>query len=79
MSAFDNWFSRQHGPRELMSKKPDAELVDLMSRGDAARVEYEARKLWDNKRSSALYGWNVKDDDKKSYTEPVQQMRASHI
>lgn len=69
MSAFDNWFVQQHGPRELTSKLTDTELIDLMSRGDAARVEYEARMLWDAKRNSALYGWNVQDVDKKSYNK----------
>lgn len=68
-SEFGEWFDRQHGPRKR--RGPDGSVVNYSddeldmaaSRGRAAQAELDRRKLWDEKRTSALYAWQVRGHD----------------
>jgi hypothetical protein len=65
MSAFAEWFEAQHGPRQKngptgsVAGYSDDELEMAASRGAAAADELRRRKLWDEKRTSALYAWQA--------------------
>lgn len=64
---FSDWFIAQHGPRERSGPTgsvvnySDDELKIAASRGEAAAAELKRRELWDEKRTSALYAWQVDD------------------
>jgi len=64
---FSDWFKEQHGPREKIGPLgsvvgyTDDELEMATSHGEAAAAELRRRKLWDEKRTSALYAWQVED------------------
>ena len=63
---FSDWFETQHGPRTRsgpagsMVNYSDDELEMAKVRGEAAAAEIQRRQLWDEKRTSALYAWQVK-------------------
>ena len=65
MSAFADWFERQHGQRKRSGPDgsvvnfSDADLRMAISLGAAAADELRRRELWDERRTSALYAWNV--------------------
>ena len=60
-------FEEQHGPRirsgptSSVANYSDDELLLAAGRGAAAAAELRRRELWDEKRTSALYAWQVKD------------------
>lgn len=64
---FSDWFVEQHGPRSRrgpsgsVANCSDDELKMAVSRGEAAAAELKRRELWDEKRTSALYAWQVDD------------------
>lgn len=62
-SEFADWFKAQHGPREsgLLAGHSEQILRDEVQRGKIAAAELEARRLWDEKRQSALYAWTAKE------------------
>lgn len=62
-SKFERWFAAQHGPRRK-SPETDAELQDKIAAGRLAAIELERRRLWDEKRESALYAWQIRDAQK---------------
>lgn len=64
MSAFDKWFIAQHGPRTQAADLSDDDLSSRVAAGKMAEVEAARRALWDERRTSALYAWQVKDQDK---------------
>lgn len=66
MSAFENWFIAQHGPRTRCPDLSDDDLSSRIAMGKMAEAEAAKRALWDDRRTSALYAWQVKDQDKKS-------------
>jgi len=63
-SEFADWFSAQHGPRQSSDpfSKTDAELSEVIKAGRIAAAELDARRLWDEKRQSALYAWTARDE-----------------
>lgn len=61
---FDEWFAAQHGPRVKWPAGSvvgysDDDLRKIASRGKAAAAELRRRELWDARRESALYAWQV--------------------
>jgi hypothetical protein len=62
-SAFGEWFEAQHGKRLDGSalKYTDDELRAMIRLGEVAARSLEARKLWDEKRTSALYAWQARE------------------
>lgn len=63
MSAFATWFEAQHGPRQRRDEADEA-LEKMVRDGEAARAELIRRERWDERHTSALYAWQVKDQDK---------------
>jgi hypothetical protein len=65
MNKFDEWFLAQHGkrPGESMS---DESMLKTIERGDDMRRVYRLRVDWDNRRTSALYAWQVFDKPRKA-------------
>ena len=63
-SEFADWFKAQHGPRQPSDpfSKSDAELLEAIKAGKIAAAELDARRLWDEKRQSALYAWTARDE-----------------
>lgn len=61
-SEFLEWFKAQHGHREsgLLVDHSEQRLRDEIQRGKMAEAELSARKLWDEKRQSALYAWTAR-------------------
>lgn len=60
-SEFNDWFVAQHGERaKAFWGHTDLELVDIANRGDAARDELGRRQVYDERKESALYAWQVK-------------------
>lgn len=57
---FDEWFSLHHGPRPGGGAS-DQEMQDVIRAGDNTRGVYRQRLDWDNRRTSALYAWQVSD------------------
>lgn len=54
--TFMEWFVAQHG------KRPDGDienLMDLVRTGEEAQRTIESIRLWDAKKESALYAWNI--------------------
>lgn len=62
-SEFAEWFNAQHGPlsRGLLAGHSEQMLRDEVQRGKVAAAELEARRLWREKRQSALYAWTARD------------------
>ena len=59
-SEFEKWFIDQHGPRTECKEYTDKQLNDIVLAGDVANGELSERRLWDEKRQSALYAWRAK-------------------
>ena len=55
---FDEWFTLQHGKRPGDSLT-DEDMLRVIERGDDMRRVYRLRLDWDNRRTSALYAWQV--------------------
>jgi len=65
-SEFLSWFTAQHGPRcKNFCADLDQALADQVLAADLARAELEGRKLWDEKKQSALYAWCARDGEQK--------------
>jgi hypothetical protein len=65
-SHFLDWFVQQHGPRErLFAHLSDDDLREFIEDGKRAAAILYHREVWDEKRTSALYAWNLSDKDKK--------------
>ena len=62
-SAFLLWFRAQHGPRPGGAVSDD-NLADLVRQGETARAVLQLRNAYDRQEQSALYAWQVKDDQK---------------
>lgn len=62
-SAFLLWFRAQHGPRPGGAVSDD-NLADLVRQGETARAVLQLRSAYDRQEQSALYAWQVKDDQK---------------
>lgn len=60
---FDEWFTLQHGKRPGDSLTDD-EMLRIIERGDDMRRVYRLRLDWDNRRTSALYAWQIPDMSK---------------
>jgi hypothetical protein len=60
--SFAKWFTLQHGPRTRFPKTSDKELAHRAAEGVLAQAELDMRKLWDEKRTSALYAWQVQQE-----------------
>jgi hypothetical protein len=64
---FDDWFVAQHGKRP--SRQPyhelEAEAKAVAILAAEAKSLLERVRLWDERRTSAMYAWNIKDGDKK--------------
>lgn len=65
MSAFVQWFEAQHGPRTGSPMVSDADLRERIEAGRIAKRELRSREEWDRRQTSALYAWQIRDDDKK--------------
>jgi hypothetical protein len=63
MSAFETWFIAQHGRRPC-TEEEDMRLRCAMETGDNARATLQAAHEWDVRFTSALYAWQIKDDEK---------------
>ena len=63
MSDFAAWFIVQHGKRPG-GDVTDEEMLDIIKRGDFYRTLYRECLDWDNRRTSALYAWQVPDASK---------------
>jgi hypothetical protein len=57
---FDVWFESQHGKRPGDSLT-DEEMLRIIEQGDDMRRVYRLRLDWDNRRTSALYAWQLGD------------------
>jgi len=64
MSAFEDWFVAQHGPRDSDARN-DADLSLAVVAGERAARELRRRTEWDARRESALYAWQVNTHDRK--------------
>lgn len=62
---FATWFKEQHGARTLIPEISDADLRKRIEDGQAAKRELRHRIDWDRRQTSALYAWQIRDDDKK--------------
>lgn len=64
---FSKWFEAQHGKRP--SDKPswvlEAEVNMARASLAAAQGLYEHCEAWDARFQSALYAWQIKDEEKK--------------
>lgn len=60
---FDEWFALQHGKRPGNSLTDD-EMLRIIAQGDYMRGVYRDRLDWDNRRTSALYAWQIPDMSK---------------
>jgi hypothetical protein len=60
-SRFVEWFTAQHGPRlrEPLKHLSDEELKHVITNGQIAAEVLRARKLYDEKETSALYAWTA--------------------
>lgn len=73
-----NWFVAQHGPRGhsgpcgSVVNCSDEELRAAVWRGEAALAELRRRDVWDARKESALYAWQIKDADKPTAAPAVQ-------
>lgn len=65
MSAFREWFEAQHGPRTGNPTMSDADLRNRIEAGKIAKRELRSREEWDRRQTSALYAWQIPDEDKK--------------
>ena len=73
-ARFKNWFERQHGKRPNLGGATDKELQDMVVTGFSAGRELEARRIYDARKTSALYAWNattamLKSKDKNDVLE----------
>lgn len=59
MSEFQDWFEAQHGTRQQDDEPSDIELSNMWFSGQAAAETLKKRRLWDEKRTSALYAWQA--------------------
>lgn len=63
---FNDWFKAQHGNRP--SKKAVAtlrnEVIELEKQLAAKKQEYLLTQTWEDKFNTALYAWQIKDEDK---------------
>ena len=59
-SEFLKWFIEQHGTRCKRYSETDSALVHIGVRGEWAKKELEARKVYDARMESALYAWNAR-------------------
>lgn len=59
-SDFEKWFIEQHGHRTGWVPGTDKQLEARIAVGKSAEAEMQGRKLWDEKRQSALYAWSAK-------------------
>lgn len=63
---FDVWFTAQHGKRTFyFPNENDKSLEEWIGQGERARKELQHRMRWDDKRTSALYAWQINDREKK--------------
>ena len=60
---FDEWFVGQHGKRPG-GDVTDEEMIEIVRRGDFYSALYRERCEWDNRRTSALYAWQIPDSSK---------------
>ena len=60
-SAFEKWFTEQHGKRPNAGNMSDEELRRHMLLGEGAGVELYKRRIWDAKQTSALYAWQARE------------------
>jgi len=66
--TFDEWFVAQHGKcPSAWGELPDLarELAKYTHLMNKALLAYQARKQWEDKRTSARYAWNIKDRQKR--------------
>jgi hypothetical protein len=63
MSAFETWFTAQHGPRNAsgLQTRTDEELKDMVQAGKVAERALAARERWDAREESALYAWQARE------------------
>jgi len=74
-SAFSEWFFLQFGKRQR-SVETDAELEQIASAGRAAQAELDRRHMWDQRRTAAMYGWNIPDKDRVKYARTASPFSA---
>ena len=66
-SSFDRWFVEQHGPRPSDVPLHEIQVQVRLARMSLAKDEARLRLLeeWEARRTSALYAWQIKDEDKR--------------
>jgi hypothetical protein len=62
--TFGEWFRAQHGPRPG-GEMTDEEMLEAVAKGEECRRLYRERLDWDNRRTSALYAWQVPNSLKR--------------
>jgi hypothetical protein len=68
---FADWFREQHGKRfvnDQLARRTDDELRQIVQGGIEAQRELDERRLWEARRTSALWAWSVNDADKQADT-----------
>ena len=60
---FKEWFEKQHGKRPRIKKCSDKDLLEIINYGNDAKSELEKREKYDAMLKSALYAWQMKDED----------------
>ena len=71
-SEFADWFERQHGKRGHYKRfrgTLDYKLKEIMNAGKDAEFELSQRWSWDTKQTSALYGWQARDQDRREQSD----------
>ena len=59
-SQFLEWFEKQHGKRPAAGNVDDVTLRQMILTGEGAGRELYLRQLYDARKQSALYAWQVK-------------------
>jgi len=62
-SKFNKWFEEQHGNRNYnygRAEENDEDLKIMVTKGEWAKKELEARRVYDARKDYAPYAWNAR-------------------